>query len=293
MEMMLLICICFITFSDWRSFNLGHHLDTFLNTVEALSANPILLVIALIFLILAVAAEWQRRLTKQHLNNANAEISRLKTENLKLADLEIHIKNERALDEELDQVKTQHQKELSNRQSELEQSIQLQKDESEKRLQEEIQNQSRLAKEKLEVALSQTDKVLDECEQMLQLLDTFDRWNNGMVNLMEHNKVMHSQNEDFSNIVKQIIMLALNAAIEAARAGEAGRGFAVVADEVKSLAVRSEELSDSYKNNLCKNDAIVTTTFQDIQASGKMIMSAIHGMRGDVKDLKQQFGAND
>lgn len=60
---------------------------------------------------------------------------------------------------------------------------------------------------------------------------------------MEHNAEMHHQNQEFFNIVKQIVILALNAAIEAARAGEYGRGFAVVADEVRNLAMRSQELS--------------------------------------------------
>ena len=107
-----------------------------------------------------------------------------------------------------------------------------------------------------------------------------------MSDLMSNNKILREQNDQFGDIVKQIIMLALNASIEAARAGEAGRGFAVVADEVKNLASRSEDLSDSYRNNLHKNDMITTATFQDIQASGKMILTAIHTLDTMTNNLK-------
>jgi methyl-accepting chemotaxis protein len=93
---------------------------------------------------------------------------------------------------------------------------------------------------------------------------------------------MSEQNGQFYNIVKQIVILALNAAIEAARAGEYGRGFAVVADEVRALALRSQELSDSYRENLYKNDILTTSTFQDIQASGKMIMTELSTAQGQV-----------
>ena len=131
-----------------------------------------------------------------------------------------------------------------------------------------------------------TGKIKVEISQLLHLLATMDRWDQGMSDLMSNNKILREQNDQFGDIVKQIIMLALNASIEAARAGEAGRGFAVVADEVKNLASRSEDLSDSYRNNLHKNDMITTATFQDIQASGKMILTAIHTLDTMTNNLK-------
>ena len=51
--------------------------------------------------------------------------------------------------------------------------------------------------------------------------------------------------------------------------------FAVVANEVRTLANRAEALSNDYRNNLYKNDLITTTTFQDLQAGGKMIIGAV------------------
>ena len=124
-----------------------------------------------------------------------------------------------------------------------------------------------------------------DVSELLEILDTINRWDDEMSKLMEHNGYMQEQNMEFAGIVKQIIILALNASIEAARAGEAGRGFAVVADEVKTLATRSGGLSDNYKENLHKNDLITTATFQDIQASGKMILTSIHAMESKINNL--------
>lgn len=127
--------------------------------------------------------------------------------------------------------------------------------------------------------------VTDDLHALTDLLVTFERWHESLTQLMEHTAEMHHQNQEFFNIVKQIVILALNAAIEAARAGEYGRGFAVVADEVRNLAMRSQELSESYKENLNKNDFLTTTTFQDIQAGGKMILTDVASTTEVVKGI--------
>ncbi|MEY4561692.1 MAG: hypothetical protein RLZZ618_969, partial [Pseudomonadota bacterium] len=64
-----------------------------------------------------------------------------------------------------------------------------------------------------------------------------------------------------------------------ARAGEQGRGFAVVAAEVRDLATRADKLSKDYRSNLYKNDLITGSTFQDLQAGGKMIAGALNELR--------------
>jgi len=117
-----------------------------------------------------------------------------------------------------------------------------------------------------------------EIGALLTLVKTFERWHADMSILITHNRAMHSKNDEFALIVKQVVIVALNASIEAARAGHHGRGFAVVADEMRQLATRSESLSSDYRKSLFENDLITTTTFQDLQAGGKMITGAVTGL---------------
>jgi len=112
-------------------------------------------------------------------------------------------------------------------------------------------------------------------DRLLGLIKTFERWHADMSVLLTHNRSMHNRNDEFAAIVRQVVIVALNASIEAARAGEQGRGFAVVASEVRTLAQRAAALSTDYRDNLYKNDLITTTTFQDLQAGGKMIIGAV------------------
>jgi len=135
------------------------------------------------------------------------------------------------------------------------------------------------------------DFSADTIDKLLGLIKTFERWHADMNVLITHNREMHNKNDEFALIVKQVVIVALNASIEAARAGEHGRGFAVVANEVRTLAHRAEKLSNDYRANLFQNDLITTTTFQDLQAGGKMITSAIVGLGLTNKKTKDVLGA--
>lgn len=164
----------------------------------------------------------------------------------------------------------------------------------------ECQQQADIEQQALELRIgelkSENTRILcntDSCQAdlkkdvagLLTLLSTLHRWDDEMSKLMQQNTSMQKQNQEFSSIITQTVILALNAAIEAARAGEAGRGFAVVADEVRMLATRAEEFSTSYRESLRKNDMVTTVTFQDIQASGKMILTAVHALDGKLLRL--------
>jgi len=124
-----------------------------------------------------------------------------------------------------------------------------------------------------------------DVSDLMNILSTLHRWDDEMSLLMQQNKYMLDQNNEFSIIVKKTVVLALNAAIEAARAGEAGHGFAVVADEVRSLATRAEYFSSNYRESLHKSDLVTTSTFQDVQASGKMIFAAVHAIDSTLNKL--------
>lgn len=138
-------------------------------------------------------------------------------------------------------------------------------------------------------ALGSSKALAGQILSLLDLVKTFERWHADMNELIIHNRAMHDKNDEFASIVKYMIIVTLNASIEAARAGASGRGFAVVADEMRSLAARAESLSEGYRNSLHQNDLITTTTFQDLQAGGKMIIGSLMGLNLINSKIQEQL----
>ncbi len=125
----------------------------------------------------------------------------------------------------------------------------------------------------------------EDVEALLGIVNILERWHDEMQTIYLNNSDLKTQNEEFSRLVKSLVILAVNGSIEAARSGEHGRGFAIVANEMRDLARASEKLAHNYKQNLYKNDLITTTTFQDLQASSNMIRTVVSGLHSSTNNV--------
>lgn len=188
----------------------------------------------------------------------------------------------------------QHALQQAQQQAEQERNALCQEHEQTRQaLEAELHQHTHSRKNRLHEMNSQMLLIKAAVQELLDVTSTIERWHEGMNGIMVHNKIMQKQIGDFKNIVGQIAILSLNAAIEAARAGESGRGFAVVADEVRKLSTSAETLNEDYRTNLNKNALIATLAFQDVQAGGNMIVTAIHGVQSQVNSLGQTLQGAD
>ena len=76
---------------------------------------------------------------------------------------------------------------------------------------------------------------------------------------------------------------------KAARAGDSARGFVAVAAEVRNLAVKAQELANELRAGLNKNSVLTVSTFQDIQAGGKLMIAAVSGLGASVNTLRARI----
>ena len=135
-------------------------------------------------------------------------------------------------------------------------------------------------------SLQRIDEVSQEAQRLKGLALSFERWHQDMIATMAQNRAMKSRSEELIATSMMLIMVSLNASIEAARAGEGAAGFVVVAAEVKKLALQVKQLSADISKNVHQCEFMATATFQDIQASGKMMMAAISQLDSMIKRLR-------
>jgi methyl-accepting chemotaxis protein len=138
----------------------------------------------------------------------------------------------------------------------------------------------------------QSREIGEEATRLKAVAHAFERWHQDMNSLMEQNRSMRTTGEEVSLIVRHLTMLSLNAKIEAARAGDNARGFVVVATEMRTLADRADALQKQFTAGLHRNDMATTATFQDIQASGKMMMAAISGLESKIDRMQRLIAEN-
>jgi methyl-accepting chemotaxis protein len=226
----------------------------------------------------------------------------------KIRELETRLNNSESLRQQMVDRETllnekqNSEREISNLRSTLTQE-QLEAQQAQRSLMDELSHTRQSLQQELNQINSSTQYTHQQLEQqigvvrnavqeLLDITETIERWHEGMTDIMVHNKNMQKQIGDFKSIVGQIGILSLNAAIEAARAGEHGRGFAVVADEVRKLSMRAQNLNEDYRTNLNKNALIATLAFQDVQAGGKMIVTAIHSVQSQINTLNNTLASN-
>jgi hypothetical protein len=127
-----------------------------------------------------------------------------------------------------------------------------------------------------------------DIEALQGFADLTDRWHDQMTLVIRNNVQLKEQLESFEKIVKSFDVVAINAAIMAAKAGVHGRGFGVVAGFVRELSSKTAREASEYMRMVDYNTMITSTTFQEIQASGSLIKTAMFSLKTGVDRLKQQ-----
>lgn len=232
------------------------------------------------------AAEWKQ----QHL----IELDRVKSEK---KDLEQKLRsNEESLhsDDELQDIKTNLFEEFEEKKRSLcsnfeDNMKQVRSIASEMELPETTEFFDQTMKSGVDTCIPKLQSLKTEVQELLHLVKIYERWHGSMSELKEHNQIMNELNEGLKEIGVQSRVLSVNAKIEAAKSGGAQGGFTVVAQEISNMSKSTQALCDTYSHNLNKNDLLITSTFQDVQAGSRMIMTAVDGIDTIVRELESTF----
>lgn len=112
--------------------------------------------------------------------------------------------------------------------------------------------------------------------------------------IVDVNDTQLGEMESFVSFITEIAsrtkLLALNATIEAARAGDAGKGFAVVASEVKELSDQTQSAVGKIKDSIGtikKNSERVSGRMGELDQRSKHISDTVTQLSGKVQETKQ------